>query len=73
MNTETLSIKPNVYLHFFKLLDRYTPANISAKGKLYYCRYRSRRQLLKLDDERLVDIGLSREEVLKEVQQPFWR
>ena len=70
MNTEILSTNPS---RLFQLLDCITPEGISAKAKLYYTRYRSRRQLLRLDDSRLADIGLSREAMLKEAQSPFWR
>ena len=73
MNSEALVINPNVNSRLFQVLDRYAPVGISTTVKLYYCRYRSRRQLLMLDDSRLEDIGLSREAVLKEANRPFWR
>lgn len=73
MNTETFTANPKHNLTIFDILDRYAPANLSARAKRYYFRYRSRRQLLSLDDERLADIGLSREQVLAETQLPFWR
>jgi len=73
MNIEYFPAHPNLNLKAFTLLDRYVPAAFSARAKHYYCRYRSRCQLLKLDDERLADIGLSREQMLAEAQLPFWR
>ena len=73
MNSEALTINSNVNSRFLQRLERYAPAFISAKAKLYYFRYRSRRQLLNLDDSRLDDIGLSRKAVLKEASLPFWR
>ena len=36
-------------------------------------RYRSRQQLLDLPQERLDDIGLTREQALEEAQKPFWQ
>lgn len=35
--------------------------------------YRQRRALLKLDDRMLKDIGLSRLDVEREAEKPFWR
>lgn len=39
---------------------------------LQAARHRQRRQLLKLDERQLMDLGLSREQVLKEASKPFW-
>jgi uncharacterized protein YjiS (DUF1127 family) len=36
-------------------------------------RIRQRRQLLSLSDQMLSDIGVSRAEVFKECEKPFWR
>ena len=36
-------------------------------------RYADRRRLLELDDRLLLDIGLSRAEVIAEASKPFWR
>ena len=72
MKTETFPSDPKLNLMIFTLLDRYGCKDFSAKLKLYYCRYRSRRQLLSLSDERLRDIGISKEQALTEAQRPFW-
>jgi len=32
-----------------------------------------RQELSSLDDEQLKDVGISREDVLREVSKPFWR
>lgn len=73
MNTEAFAYKPKLTLKSITQLERYAPSSLSEKLKQYYCRHRSRQQLLTLDDERLADIGLSREQVLAEAQLPFWR
>lgn len=36
-------------------------------------RYAQRQALAALEDHRLADIGLSREDVAREVAKPFWR
>lgn len=36
-------------------------------------RYRSRRDLLTLDDRMLKDIGISRADAVREGDKPFWR
>ena len=36
-------------------------------------RYQQRKQLVKLDDRLLKDIGISREQVSHEVNKPFWK
>ncbi|MFC0267200.1 DUF1127 domain-containing protein [Kushneria aurantia] len=36
-------------------------------------RWHSRRQLARLSDAQLWDIGVSREEALEEARKPFWR
>jgi uncharacterized protein YjiS (DUF1127 family) len=40
---------------------------------LYWRQYQARKQLSHLSDERLRDVGLSREQVQIEVARPFWR
>ena len=52
---------------FFSIL-----LQIQGKYSLYKQRYKSRKLLLKLDDDRLNDLGLSKEEALKEGNLPFW-
>ena len=39
---------------------------------LYQHRYKSRQLLRKLDGEQLKDIGLTKEQALKEANRPFW-
>jgi len=73
MKNETFPSDPKLNLMVFTLLDRYGCINLSAQLKLYYCRYRSRRQLLTLSDERLMDIGISKDQAFAEAQRPFWQ
>ncbi len=40
---------------------------------LWYRRAVERRRLLSLDDAILLDIGVSREAMLREARKPFWR
>ncbi|MCC7583437.1 DUF1127 domain-containing protein [Serratia sp. Lou2A] len=44
-----------------------------SRWRLYLQRYRTRKELLLLDDARLTDIGLSRAEALREGCKPFWK
>ncbi|BEN29516.1 DUF1127 domain-containing protein [Serratia marcescens] len=44
-----------------------------SRWRLYLQRYRTRKELLLLDDARLIDIGLSRAEALREGYKPFWK
>ena len=73
MRTEYYSLAPQSQSRLFVLLDHVAPLAISQKAHLYYCRYRSRRQLLRLNDDQLTDIGLNREQALAEAALPFWR
>jgi uncharacterized protein YjiS (DUF1127 family) len=41
--------------------------------KLMASRAQQRRQLLTLSDEQLDDIGITRAQVLEEVNKPFWK
>jgi uncharacterized protein YjiS (DUF1127 family) len=43
-----------------------------AAAKQMYRRRRQRQALLELDDDRLADIGLSRQQVEQEGRKPFW-
>jgi uncharacterized protein YjiS (DUF1127 family) len=36
-------------------------------------RSRERRQLQSLDDHALSDLGLSRDQVMREIEKPFWQ
>ncbi|MBB97111.1 MAG: hypothetical protein CML68_21245 [Rhodobacteraceae bacterium] len=40
--------------------------------RAYYDLWRQRRQLAKLDDSALTDIGIRRDEALREAARPFW-
>jgi len=40
---------------------------------LYKHRYRSRKALLKLDENRLKDIGISKAQAEEEARTPFWK
>jgi uncharacterized protein YjiS (DUF1127 family) len=39
----------------------------------FYDRYRQRQELAELSDHLLKDIGVSRDEALREAGEPFWR
>lgn len=44
-----------------------------SRWQLLWMRYRTRRQLLRLDSEQLRDIGVSRVDALQEGAKPFWQ
>ncbi|MHA7115870.1 DUF1127 domain-containing protein [Pseudomonas promysalinigenes] len=48
------------------------PAGLGRWGLMVH-RWRTRRELLQLDDEQLRDIGLSWEQAREEGCKPFWR
>lgn len=73
MINNIVNIQSVIYSNFFSLAGHLTSKSLLQKMKLFHNRYRSRRQLLKLDDSRLADIGLSREAAKKEAQKPFWQ
>lgn len=52
---------------------RNTVSVLSKTISRYRHNYRTRRQLLKLNDTALKDIGISRAEALQEAKKPFWR
>jgi len=41
--------------------------------EIWLVRRDGRQELSSLDDEQLKDVGISREDVLREVSKPFWR
>lgn len=65
--------------------DRFLKAHASADGRpeydrsfggilsLWNQRIVERQQMLAMDDRLLRDIGISREEMLREARKPFWR
>jgi uncharacterized protein YjiS (DUF1127 family) len=46
---------------------------LSAAAALWHARWQQRRQLRRLDDRLLRDIGLDRADVRRELGKPFWR
>ncbi|HID9656500.1 TPA: DUF1127 domain-containing protein [Serratia marcescens] len=44
-----------------------------SRWRLYLQRYRTRRELLLLNDKQLADIGLTRADAWREGYKPFWR
>jgi uncharacterized protein YjiS (DUF1127 family) len=40
---------------------------------IWFRRSRERRQLQSLDDHALSDLGLSRDQVTREIEKPFWQ
>ncbi len=63
----------NIYVANHSSIDSKIINNILTKFELYVRRYNTRKQLKKLSIEQLCDIGISAEQVLKEVQKPFWK
>ncbi len=68
MNTQAIPYKPVVGP---QLLEQ--KARLIAILRRWHERARQRRQLAQLDDDRLRDIGISREQALAEARKPFWR
>ena len=48
-------------------------APIKSKIRIWVARSRQRKQLARLDDHLLSDIGYTREQVQVEISKPFWR
>lgn len=46
---------------------------VRARVKLWHRRARDRRMLAQLDAHMLRDIGITREDALREARKPFWR
>ena len=46
---------------------------LMAEANTWIARSRQRKQLAKLDDHLLKDIGYSRSQVQKEISKPFWK
>ena len=46
---------------------------ILVRLRFWASRIRQRRALMALDDDRLEDLGISREEAVAEAAKPFWR
>jgi len=44
-----------------------------SRWNAFWQRLTTRRALLRLTDEQLKDVGLSREQALREAQLPFWK
>ena len=40
---------------------------------LYRKRYRQRQEMMRLSDHMLKDIGVSRYDIMREAEKPFWR
>jgi len=40
--------------------------------RIFYLRFRQRRQLLEMSEHALKDIGVTRSEVIEEASKPFW-
>lgn len=70
----TISIRPIIAAPAARpqdLSDRLR--GLVALTALWAARRRQRRELRELDDRLLRDIGLTREQVLREAAKPFWR
>jgi uncharacterized protein YjiS (DUF1127 family) len=52
---------------------RSLPGKLWATIRTWIARRRQRSALAELDDHLLKDIGVSREDALREVDKPFWR
>lgn len=46
-------------------------------GRMIFCiwpdRHRQRRALKEMDEDQLLDLGISRRDAMREGQKPFWR
>lgn len=49
------------------------PASRLGSFMRWYDRYLQRRALAELDDRMLADIGITRQDVEREIRKPFWR
>lgn len=52
--------------------DRYLPGNLMARLRAALARHESRQVLARMDDRLLADVGLTREQALREAAKPFW-
>jgi uncharacterized protein YjiS (DUF1127 family) len=52
--------------------DRYLPGNLMARMRAVLARHASRQALARMDVRLLADIGLTREQALREAAKPFW-
>jgi uncharacterized protein YjiS (DUF1127 family) len=52
--------------------DRYLPGNLIARLRAVQARHASRQALARMDARLLADIGLTREQALREAAKPFW-
>jgi len=59
--------------HFFVATKLWRPRRLLALALFWHERARQRDQLRQLDAHALADIGITREEALRESWKPFWR
>ena len=52
---------------------RFSQKTLFIQVKLWMARSQQRKQLARLDEKMLKDIGITRVEVLAEVKKPFWK
>jgi uncharacterized protein YjiS (DUF1127 family) len=58
---------------FRKKTGRHMLTSLIRTLEIWLIRRDGRQELSSLDDEQLKDVGISREDVLREVSKPFWR
>ena len=59
----------------FTTADRWPAPRLGVSGliRVWFERQRDRRELERLDNLALLDIGVSRQDVQREIDKPFWR
>ena len=71
--TCTPSVPLDSYTHAATRRALHVPSPFAWGSWRAYDRWQQRHALLELDDRLLADIGLTREDALREARKPFWR
>jgi uncharacterized protein YjiS (DUF1127 family) len=66
------SVPAEGYAAFASRMER-EGATLGALIRLWHFRWQSRRQLERMEDRELADIGITREDAAAEARKPFWK
>ena len=71
--SQSYSIKQPVRAGSIVAAGQAALSSLAGMTIIWLNRHRSRRDLSELDDRLLADVGISREDALREAGKPFWR